>query len=166
MSTVLLLPVLILQLVVSPVLSSVNRECYQRNKVCNSLSRAIPNSWGEDFLRFKEICFSETDEELKSFYSEGFSDQFIGTTESIFSLYSLCHESYPNCRSSGVRCHCNIAMKTYFESQGYLSFDLCRKTTGVDRRKQQGEKFFKLSFGSQRLKIGLIILAYSKTGLN
>jgi len=127
------------------VLSSVEDECYGRNRVCNSLSSNIPNNYATDFSNFKRICLDQDDAKLKSYYSDGFEGKFLETTETAFSLYSLCHESYPRCRSQGERCFCNQALKNYFEKQSYLSFVKCRETTGLDKRKEQGQKFFQLS---------------------
>ena len=94
------------------VFSSVTRDCYGKNKVCNSLSARNPNSWKDDFLQFKQTCIDD-EEDKKGFYSTGFDEKFLEVTETIYSLYSLCHDSYPECRQQGNDCFCNVAMKNY-----------------------------------------------------
>jgi len=122
--------------------SSIEKECFAYNKVCNSLSLSHPKSFDYDFSRFKEFAIKTDDSLYASFYSDGFLDKYVGATRTIFSLYSLCHEGYPKCRLEGDSCPCNIAVKSYFEQQGYINFLGCRQATKTRKRKGQAEMFF------------------------
>jgi len=128
------------------VFPSVETECFGRNRICTSLSSTNPDSWDSDFSRFRKICLDQTDPKLQAYYTDGFKDSSLKTTKTIFSMYSLCHEGYPVCREEGLTCFCNTATKQYFETQAYLSFVACRKSTNLERRKGQSQYFFQLSF--------------------
>merc|ERR1712178_269097 len=73
--------------------SRMQQECFSKGKVCNSLSLQNPDTFENDFNKFKHIVVAED----KMIYSDAISKEYLGTTETVFSLYSLCHESYPDC---------------------------------------------------------------------
>jgi len=144
------------------VFSSVETDCYGRNRVCNSLSASNPNSWKNDFLQFKQICLDDNTKIVKDLYPAAFTEAYLGVTETIYSLYSLCHDSYPECRQQGSSCFCNVAMKDYFESTAYLAFSKCRKTTQLGKRKGQGKLFFQISVNNTMIKDFNDVCKYKK----
>ena len=88
---------------------TVRSECFGYGKVCNSLSSDYPKSWGTDFRRFRYFCSNERSPK----YSANIQGGWLEATKTVYSLYSLCHESYPRCRYQGRNCKCNKALKRY-----------------------------------------------------
>ena len=85
--------------------------CFDKGKVCNSLSDRYPKSFEDDFESFSGFTLSG--ESVDDRYVQAFSEKFIGTTKSVFGLYSLCHESFPDCsKNQGKYCHCNTGRIT------------------------------------------------------
>merc|ERR1712156_419609 len=109
MKYTLLIPILFQQKFLTQA-SRMQRDCFGYGKVCNSLSLRNSKSFENDFSEFRQIILAEN----SIIYSDALSNEYLGTTETAFSLYSLCHESYPNCRYSGVNCFCNAALKEFF----------------------------------------------------
>merc|ERR1712066_927150 len=92
--------------------SRMQQECFTYGKVCNSLSLQNPQTFETDFSKFKQIVAAENN----VIYSESLRKKYLGTTETAYSLYSLCHESYPSCKYR-QDCFCNAALKEFFETQ-------------------------------------------------